>query len=136
MCVSINVPAAGLLVASLWWGGGGLDAQPSRTNLFAVLGVGEVDEVIVVHLLCVDDVTVLLLTQVLGVDAVGSQKLLVSYAESLTDGLSNELRLQARNRGIKRGACRGLHKQGTVVKHKHTDFCCETLLSCSSTEQP
>lgn len=55
------------------------------------------DEVIVVHLLCVDDVTVLLLTQVLGVDAVGSQKLLVSYAESLTDGLSNKLCLQAQN---------------------------------------
>lgn len=73
-----------------------------RTNLFAVLRVGEVDEVIVVHLLCVDDVTVLLLTQVLGVDAVGSQELLVSYAESLTDGLSNKLRLQAHNKGIRR----------------------------------
>lgn len=60
------------------------------------------DEVIVVHLLCVDDVTVLLLTQVLGVDAVGSQELLVSYAESLTDGLSNKLRLQAHNKGIRR----------------------------------
>lgn len=71
--------------------------RPSRTNLFAVLRVGEVDEVIVVHLLCVDDVTVLLLTQVLGVDAVGSQKFLVSYAEGLTDGLSDKLRLQAQN---------------------------------------
>lgn len=60
------------------------------------------DEVIVVHLLCVDDVTVLLLTQVLRVDAVGSQELLVSYAESLTDGLSNKLRLQAQNKGIRR----------------------------------
>ncbi len=39
------------------------------------------NEVIIVHLLCVDDVAVLLLAQVLGVNAVGSQELLVSYAE-------------------------------------------------------
>lgn len=39
------------------------------------------DEVIVVHLLRVDDVTVLLLTQVLWVDAVGPQELLVSHAK-------------------------------------------------------
>ena len=64
------------------------------THLFAVLGVGEVNEVVVVHLLRVDDVTVLLLAQVLGVDAVGSQELLVSDAEGLADGLSDELGLQ------------------------------------------
>lgn len=52
------------------------------------------DEVIIVHFLGVDDVTVLLLTQVLGVNAIGSQELLVSYAESLADGLSNKLGLQ------------------------------------------
>lgn len=67
------------------------------------------DEVVVVHLLCVDDVTVLLLTQVLGVDAVGSQELLVRYAESLTDGLGNELRLRAQDRLVKRAP---YHKQG------------------------
>lgn len=51
------------------------------------------DEVIVVHLLRVDDVTVLLLTQVLWVNSVGSQELLISYTESLADGLGDELRL-------------------------------------------
>lgn len=51
------------------------------------------DEVIIVHLLCVDDVTVLFLTQVLRVDAVGSEEFLVGHAESLTDGLCYELGL-------------------------------------------
>lgn len=51
------------------------------------------DEVIVVHLLRVDDVTVLLLTQVLWVNSIGSQELLISYTESLADGLGDELRL-------------------------------------------
>lgn len=59
------------------------------------------DEVIIVHFLGVDDVTVLLLTQVLGVNAIGSQKLLVSYAESLADGLSNKLGLQTEMSGCK-----------------------------------
>lgn len=66
----------------------------SYTNLFAVLRVGEVNEVIIVHLLGVDDVTVLLLTQVLWVDSIGSEKLLVGHAEGLTYGLSNELGLK------------------------------------------
>lgn len=65
------------------------------TNLFAVFRVGKVNEVIIVHLLGVDDVTVLLLAQVFGVNAIGSQELLVSYAECLADGLSDKLRLQA-----------------------------------------
>lgn len=52
------------------------------------------NEVVIVHLLGVDDVTVLLLAQVLGVNAVGSQELLVSYAERLADGLSDKLGLQ------------------------------------------
>lgn len=59
------------------------------TDLFAVFRVGEVNEVVIVHLLGVDDVTVLLLAQVLGVDAIGSQELLISYAERLADGLSD-----------------------------------------------
>lgn len=66
-----------------------------RADLFAVLGVGEVNEVVIVHLLRVDDVTVLLLAQVLRVDAVGSQELLVSHAECLANGLGDQLRLQA-----------------------------------------
>lgn len=72
----------------------GRSARNTRTDLFAVLRVGEVDEVIVVHLLCVDDVTVLLLAQVLRVDTIGSQELLVSHAESLADGLGDQLRLE------------------------------------------
>lgn len=58
------------------------------------------NEVIIVHLLGVDDVTVLLLAQVLGVNAVGSQELLVSYAERLADGLSDKLGLQTEKAGI------------------------------------
>lgn len=51
------------------------------------------DEVIVVHFLGVDDVTVLLLAQVGGVDAVGAQELPVGHAEGLANGLCDELRL-------------------------------------------
>lgn len=64
-------------------------ARLISTNLFAVFRVGEVNEVVIVHLLGVDNITVLLLTQVLGVDAIGSQELLVSYAERLADGLGD-----------------------------------------------
>lgn len=53
------------------------------------------NEVVIVHLLRVDDVTVLLLAQVLRVDAVGSQELLISHAERLANGLGDQLRLQA-----------------------------------------
>lgn len=63
------------------------------TNLLAVLRVGEVDKVVIVHFLCVDDVTVLFLAQVLWVDAIGSQELLVGHTERLTDGLGYELGL-------------------------------------------
>lgn len=58
------------------------------------------DKVVIVHFLCVDDVTVLFLAQVLWVDAVGSQELLVGHAERLTDGLGYELGLNP-NRGRK-----------------------------------
>lgn len=51
------------------------------------------NEVIVVHFLGVDDVTVLLLAQVGGVDAVGAQELPVGHAEGLANGLCDELRL-------------------------------------------
>lgn len=64
------------------------------TDLFAVFRVREVNEVIVVHLLGVDDVTILFLAQVLGVNAIGSQKLLVSHTECLANGLSDKLGLQ------------------------------------------
>lgn len=42
-----------------------------RAHVFAVLRLGEVDEVVVVHVLRVEQVAVLLLAQVLRVDAVG-----------------------------------------------------------------
>lgn len=62
-------------------------------DLFAVVRVRKVDEVIIVHLLCVDDVTVLFLTQVLRVDTIGSEEFLVGHTESLTNGLCYELGL-------------------------------------------
>lgn len=49
------------------------------------------DEVIVVHFLGVDDVTVLFLAQIGWVDAVGPQEFSVGHAKSLTNGLCDEL---------------------------------------------
>lgn len=63
-------------------------------HVFAVLGLGEVDEVVVVHVLGVEQVAVLLLAQVFRVDAVGAQELLVGHAEGLADGLSDQLGLE------------------------------------------
>lgn len=60
------------------------------------------NEVVIVHLLRVDDVTVLFLAQVLRINAVGSQELLVSNAERLSDGLSDKLSLRTRDTGIVR----------------------------------
>ena len=51
------------------------------------------DQIVVVHLLRVDDVTVVFLTEVLWVDPVGSQELLISHAERLPNGLGYELGL-------------------------------------------
>lgn len=51
------------------------------------------DEVIIVHLLCVDDVAVFFLAQVLWVDPIGSEEFLVGHAECLTNGLCYELGL-------------------------------------------
>lgn len=64
------------------------------TYISAVLRLGEVDEVVVVHVLSVEQVAVLPLAQVLGVDAVGPEELLVGHAEGLTDGLSDQLGLR------------------------------------------
>lgn len=79
------------------------------------------DEVVVVHLLGVDDVTVFLLAQVFGVDAIGSQELLVGHAEGLADRLGDELGLcrgkaswrQARGTGSPQPPQQGL-QQGWV----------------------
>lgn len=43
------------------------------------------DQIIVVHLLGVDDVTVFLLTQILRVDAISSEELLVCHTEGLAN---------------------------------------------------
>lgn len=61
--------------------------------IFAVLRFREVDEVVIVHILSVEQVTVLPLAQVLGIDAVGSEELLIGDTEGLTDGLSDQLGL-------------------------------------------
>jgi len=63
-------------------------------HVFAVLGLGEVDEVVVVHVLSVEQVTELLLAQVLGVNAVGPEEFLIGHAEGLPDGLGNQLGLE------------------------------------------
>lgn len=52
------------------------------------------DEVVVVHVLSVEQVAVLPLAQVLGVDAIGPEELLVGDTERLTDGLSYQLGLK------------------------------------------
>lgn len=67
---------------------------PSPTYIFAVLRLGEVDEVVIVHVLSVEQVTVLLLAQVLRVNAIGPQEFLVSHTEGLSNGLGNQLGLE------------------------------------------
>lgn len=64
------------------------------TYIFAVLRFGEVDEVVIVHILSVEQVTVLPLAQVLRVNAVGPEELLICDAERLADGLSDQLGLR------------------------------------------
>lgn len=64
------------------------------TYVSAVLRLGEVYEVIVVHVLSVEQIAVLSLTQILRVNAVRSEELLVGHTEGLTYGLSNQLGLE------------------------------------------
>lgn len=52
------------------------------------------DEVVVIHFLGVDDVTVLFLTQIGRVDSIGSEEFSVGHTKRLTNGLCNELCLQ------------------------------------------
>lgn len=66
------------------------------TYISAVFRLGEVNEVVVVHVLSVEQVAVLSLAQVLWINAIGSQKLLICNAEGLTNGLSNQLSLTER----------------------------------------
>ena len=57
------------------------------THVSAVLRLGEVDEVVIVHIMSVEQVTVLSLAQILRVNTVRPQKLLICHAEGLTNGL-------------------------------------------------
>lgn len=59
------------------------------------------DKIIVVHFLGVDDFTVLFLAQFGRVDAVGSQEFSVGHAESLTNGLCNELCLGGKEETVR-----------------------------------
>lgn len=61
------------------------------------------DEVVIVHVLSVEQVAVLPLAQIFGVDAVGPEELLVGNAERLTDRLSYQLGLKERK--IRTRAC-------------------------------
>lgn len=56
------------------------------------------NEIIIVHFLGVYNVAVLLLAQVLGVNAIGSEELLVSYTKSLANGLGDKLGLQSKEK--------------------------------------
>lgn len=57
------------------------------------------DQVIVVHVLGVEQVTILLLAEILRVDAVGPEEFLVCHAECLPDGLCDQLGLDSSRRG-------------------------------------
>lgn len=46
--------------------------NPNLVYLFAVFWIGEVYEIIIVHLLGIDDVTVFFLTEILWVNSIGS----------------------------------------------------------------
>lgn len=46
--------------------------NPELVYLFAVFWIGEVYEIIIVHLLGIDDVTVFFLTEILWVNSIGS----------------------------------------------------------------
>lgn len=72
--------------------------QEKRNHLFTVLRVGEVNQIIIIHFLGVDDVTVLFLTEIFGVDAVGPEKFLVGHAERLSNRLSYQLSLREKEK--------------------------------------
>lgn len=57
------------------------------------------DQVVVVHVLGVEQVTVLLLAEVFRVNPVGPEEFLVCHAKRLPDGLRNQLGLDSSQRG-------------------------------------
>lgn len=70
-----------------------LGTSPGSTYIFAVFRLGEVDQVIVVHVLGVEQVTVLLLAEVFRVNPVGPEEFLVRHTECLPYGLCDQLGL-------------------------------------------
>lgn len=77
------------------------------------------DEVIVVHFLGVDDVTVLFLAQVGRVDAIGSQELSVGHAKSLTDGLCDELCLRGGEKFRKLLSRKAFPDENNNIRNSH-----------------
>lgn len=57
------------------------------------------DQVIVVHVLGVEQVTILLLAEIFGVNPIGPEEFLVCHAKSLSYGLCNQLGLDSSQRG-------------------------------------
>lgn len=66
------------------------------THIFAVFWLGEVDQVIIVHVLGVEQVTVFLLAEIFRVDPIGSEEFLVCHAKCLSNGLCDQLSLEIR----------------------------------------
>ena len=56
------------------------------------------DEVVVVHVLGVEQIAVLLLAEIFRVNPIGPEELLVAHAEGLPDGLCDQLGLERRDR--------------------------------------
>lgn len=65
--------------------------KKKETYIFAVFRFGEVNQVIIVHVLGIEQVTIFLLAKVFWVDSVCPQKFLVGHAKCLTYGLCNQL---------------------------------------------
>lgn len=76
-----------------------LEQLQESTYIFAVFRLGEVDQVVVVHVLGVEQVTILLLAEIFRVNPVGPEEFLVCHAKCLPDGLCNQLGLDSSQRG-------------------------------------
>lgn len=65
--------------------------KKKKTYIFAVFRFGEVNQVVIVHVLGIEQVTIFLLAKVFWVDSICPQKFLVGHTECLTYGLCNQL---------------------------------------------
>lgn len=80
-------------LAQLW------EQLQASTYIFAVFRLGEVDQIVVVHVLGVEQVAVLLLAEIFGVNPVGPEEFLVCHAKCLPNGLCDQLGLERSQRG-------------------------------------